>query len=848
MIQLPLRWRCVRPAATLIVLAILCAATVRAQDAATLFSRGQTQALALDITEARNTLREALRIDPSLPGLREYTAWFLYSNGFQDRECLDLFESVATTASDPAAVGKAIAHLRHTLGMEGGAAPAPVQRPSAPPDSANLPARLQYARELFWSGSPVEASAILDELIAAKPAEPALRLEKAKVLQALGDIDGARRELESARRMCPDDPTIAAALVAIAPVTSPSPARLAKKPAVPSRTAARLQQRPAVAGGPAAAALFRSGRQAAERLDLFGARDDLRAALQRDPSLPGLREYTAWLLFLNGFHDRECLGLFEQVRKSASDPRAVDSSIAMLRQELGLEQSVPRDPVPRPYKVPAPGNLPARLQYARELFWSGSPQDAQPVIEQLVAKKPDEPFLRLQLARVLIARNKYREAAEELAAARKLRPQEPEVALELAKAEALRGRRTAALRALRDVEFPDEGPIHLVRARAYHYAGEFMPASHEYRRALASRPYDEIAAHGLAETTLRTGAVPEARALLAGWPDVSLVSDWSDRQTLEREVAAPRVRAGGSYFGNSLTYRNWNAGADFRFRPIDALEIGLSAIHGWFLQDGFSDINRQTGALSVVWQPGDVWALSGHVGVNGYSTGWTSAAGGVGLMVRPFSTLQLNINADHLDVVDSEPWHGIALYDMAATIGAAGGQATMDALAVSATWNPLERVEVFGKYKIASVTSNNTLNDYYASASYKILRNPKLLAGYGISQTMFSEAAPVFVEGTNSTSYYYDPKNLIVQNFYAEFAQDIGKHFSWGGEAHLYQQPLNGGVGTGLFSYLKFKWADNQALRVDARWFSQDRGLNRDGTASGSYSALNLVAIYEYSF
>jgi hypothetical protein len=71
---------------------------------------------------------------------------------------------------------------------------------------------------------------------------------------------------------------------------------------------------------------------------------------------------------------------------------------------------------------------------------------------------------------------------------------------------------------------------------------------------------------------------------------------------------------------------------------------------------------------------------------------------------------------------------------------------------------------------------------------------------------------------------------------------------SLGGEGHFYQQPLNGGIGTGLFGFARLKIAENQALRIDARWFSQDRGLNRDGTSSGFYNALNLVCLYELRF
>jgi tetratricopeptide (TPR) repeat protein len=540
--------------------------------------------------------------------------------------------------------------------------------------------------------------------------------------------------------------------------------------------------------------------------------------------------------------------LFEASLPTASDKTATRQAISLLRQKLGLAPATPQTPAVAPRRAPSSSNEAARLAYARQLFWSGSPQEAQSVLEELVARHPAEPSLRLALGNVLMAQNDYPAAARELKTAQQLRPQEPEIALALSHAEAMRGRRTASIRALRGVEFPDEGAWHLARAQAYHYAAEFFPASHEYRRALAARPYDETAAYGLAETSLRNASVPEARELLAAWPGVSLQNDWSERLTLENEVAAPRVRVGSSYFGNSLDYDNWNVGGDVRFRPLNALELGFMSTYGSFRQSGFSGINRVTSTFSAVWQPGDLWALSGRVGVNGYSTGWTSVTGGVGLMVRPFSNLQIDVTADHLDVVDSEPALGIALYDLAATIGAVGGRATMDVLGIAATWTPVERLKVFGKYRLATLTGDNTMNDYYIDLSYLVLRRPELRFGYGLSQTMFSAAAPVYRDRGNSTSYYYDPENLIVQNFYGEFAIPVTKHITVGGEGHFYQQPINGGIGTGLFGFVRFNWSDNQALRLDARWFSQDRGLNRDGTSSDYYNALNLVAVYEIRF
>lgn len=797
-------------------------------DTGDVFGRVRAKEADLDIYGARDALVAGLGAEPEQAGLREYAAWFFYRHGFHDRRCLELFESVQAGSGNADATTAAVAHLRHALGLPGGVPWPPAEHPQTAPAPGDLPARLQYARELFWSGSAAQARTELEALIAAKPGEPVLRVELAKVLSAMGDRTGARRELDTAETLRPGEKSIAATLATLPPV-----AALTRGQATQHSAADKA---------------LRAAQAAAAQLDQFGAREQLRIALAADPSQPGLREYAAWFFFLNGFLDYECLALLEEAQASASDPAAMAAVTAMVRQKLGLERPTPQPRAPRPRSRPPAGDLPGRLQYARELLWSGSPSEARTELEALVAAKPQEPALRLELARVLIADNDYRAAARELAAADRLRPHTPEIALERAKAEALRGRRTAALRALRGTEFPDQGPLHLVKAQAHHYAGECPQAAREYRMALETRPHDEIAAHGLAEAALYNNAVPEAREMISSWSGSALQCNWDSRVSLEREVAAPRLRGGGSLFSNSLDYRNWNAGGDFRFRPIDALELGVSAIHGWYAQDGYASISRQTGNFWLNYQPGDAWSVSGRVGLNGYSTGWTSVTGGFGVAVRPFPTLRLSVDADHMDVVDAEPPMGIALYGMAATIGGAAGRATMNALTFSALWNPLERLEFFGKYRLGELTGDNMLNDYYVSAAYRILRNPHLLVGYGVSQTRFSRTAPVYTEGFNSTSYYYDPADLVMQNFYAEFGQDIGRHFSWGAEGHFYQQPVSSGVGTGIFGYLKLKWGGNQSLRIDARWYSQDRGLNRDGTASGSYSALNLVAMYEFRF
>jgi hypothetical protein len=134
----------------------------------------------------------------------------------------------------------------------------------------------------------------------------------------------------------------------------------------------------AFALGESAEALFERGQKAEARLDLFGARADFRKAIEIDPSVLGLLEHTAWFLYLNGFHNQECLSVFEECLPKASNPDAVRTSISQLREEMGLDQSRARPQTPRPVRSAASPT--ARLQYAREIFWSGSPKEASALL------------------------------------------------------------------------------------------------------------------------------------------------------------------------------------------------------------------------------------------------------------------------------------------------------------------------------------------------------------------------------------------------------------------------------------------------------------------------------------
>jgi hypothetical protein len=72
-----------------------------------------------EIVSAREQLRSAFRANPADAPLRARYAWFLYSNGFHDKECLSLLEESLRngSASDPAGVFNAIIEVRAELNL-----------------------------------------------------------------------------------------------------------------------------------------------------------------------------------------------------------------------------------------------------------------------------------------------------------------------------------------------------------------------------------------------------------------------------------------------------------------------------------------------------------------------------------------------------------------------------------------------------------------------------------------------------------------------------------------------------------------------------------------------------------
>jgi hypothetical protein len=97
--------------------------------------RGALAESGQQIVLARENYRQALAENPNDPALRERYAWFLYANGFHDKECLRLLEQSfrQENASDPVGLFNAVVQVREELGLPS----TPLKKPPGKPKRAS---------------------------------------------------------------------------------------------------------------------------------------------------------------------------------------------------------------------------------------------------------------------------------------------------------------------------------------------------------------------------------------------------------------------------------------------------------------------------------------------------------------------------------------------------------------------------------------------------------------------------------------------------------------------------------------------------------------------------------------
>ena len=916
-------------------------------EAAATFERGRQAENELRIDEARDLFRQALQETPDAPGVAEHTAWFLFLNGFQDEECRDLLRRAAPTAQEPAAMERAARFIERKLGQrgppdaeeqeatktfhdlmitraaEGGDAALggalvdagdfekgiPLLQKAQAADPTNGPLSLRLARAQVWAQQLPEADATYEQLIKQYPENPTLLLESSQVAAGRGNVERAETLLAAAEKVRPEDPRILrervgleakrAELAAAAkqkPAAAP-PEKMAaappeKRPEVPAEKPAAPQpeELPAPKPSPAADTAFARGEKAEKQLRIYEARALFRQAIKETPDVSGVAEHTAWFLFLNGFHDEECLNVLRWAAPKSQQPAAMERAARHVERELGLrgptdqeEKAAKRafdesqiakassgtdeqlggalvdagefaEGVPRLEKALAadPTNGPLELRLARAYVWAQRSAEADAAYGRLLQKHPGNPAILFERSKVAADRTMLDRARGMLIAAEQGRPRDARILLERSRVEARLVNRVAALDAVSRMPPQDQASTLaiLARARAEHYRGQFGPGRDGYAYVLSRAPYLEEAAHGLSECRMRRGELGSSDALLGTWMPMERSLDWTSRTDLFAELTDPGIGADYATYSNSLGYFEHDFGLDGYWHPTPETEVRPALVNSIFTQSGFNSIDRQGALVDVNHRPEDWVATHARLGVNGYTNNWVSPVGGVSMEFFPTHWLDIGFGAEYFNLIDFQPPFGIGIYDIVTTIGGVGNKISSTQGFLDMRLRPWAGWTLYGRARVASFSDGNVFQDDYAEASYEFRPGGPIRTRAGVAYYFLalSEDAPLYqqVPGGPITGAYYSPAALDVISYNLEMSGKPRERLDVGGEGHLYQILENSGLGVGIFLFVRQQLESPlSVLRFDARYFTQNRGLTRQSKSAGSYDALNFVLSYD---
>ena len=638
---------------------------------------------------------------------------------------------------------------------------------------------------------------------------------------------------------------------------------------------------------------YEEGLSEESRIEILQAKNHFLQAMAGDPGAPGASEHVAWFLFLDGFHDRDCLRLMQEAAPKGQFPEAMRRAARQVERELGLagpateaekaeakafgesQIAAARNsgsdaqlggalvdagqyqeglPLLQKAKEASPQDLPLALRLARGYYWAGLLQEADDAYGELLTKQPNNPALLFERAQVSASRGNLERSSQMLIFAEKLAPGEPRILLERSRIEALLFHRSEALEAVDRLPKSQQQSTqaHLARARADHYNGQMGPASENYELVLEEAPYSEEAAHGLSECRMRRGDIAGAADLLDSWDGKEQTLDWSARTDLYDELTDPRVKGEFASYSNSLNYLELDWGMEGAFRPDPAVTIRPSLVNSLFQQTGFSNIDRQGGFIALDARPDDVVGFNGRVGLNGYTNQWLSPNGGGALTFYPAHWLDLGIGGEFFDLIDFEAPFGVGIYDLVTTIGGVGNRISSTQGTLMGRLRPYAGWTVYARTRIASLSDGNTFRDNLVELSYEVpVQDVRIRPSYSYYYMSLQNPASQYNPGTSGGSIgaYYAPSALNVNAFNLEIS---GKPFDGveiGGEGHLYNTMDNGGFGQSGFAWIKFNLgSEDDNLRLDGRYFSQNRGFNRTNIAGGSFDAINFILAYEHRF
>ncbi len=490
------------------------------------------------------------------------------------------------------------------------------------------------------------------------------------------------------------------------------------------------------------------------------------------------------------------------------------------------------------------------LQLSRILLWNGNKDQSEIEYRELIKGSPNSAFLHYELAGILEVNGKLDEALKTLEKSLNIYPDAAVTKRRYAEVLAQLGKGDEAVKTASSIDTAESSRLSglLAIARALHFSERLTEAQGAYQTVLNEYPYNTDALWGMSKISIDTGKYKSARATIAKWEEAGP----GPRLEKQKELLAsssPVLEVQAEHYTNSSNYTRNNYGADYSFSTRPELRLKTGYYHSDFSQDGFSDVSRDTLFIHAKNPLSGKAQLSGRLALKKYDNGNnTNVNGNIELQYKHSNKLTSVISFRHFDIIDTVLSFNNTLNSYVVTIGSVGLDIQSDDYKLYLTYGLAPRVSLSGEIVYGKYSDGNTKNSLWFDATYQVRLKPDIRIAYNYFHLDFKNPAITFTEGTQSEGAYWDPINFDAHTLRLEYRDDYNKRLSYGAKIAVSYSPKSQGTSEALSIFGTYRIRDQLSLRLDARWFDSNKGIDRAGTEEGPWWASNYNISLQYMF
>lgn len=309
----------------------------------------------------------------------------------------------------------------------------------------------------------------------------------------------------------------------------------------------------------------------------------------------------------------------------------------------------------------------------------------------------------------------------------------------------------------------------------------------------------------------------------------------------------PSLKLLSEYYANSSDFTRKSAGAEFGLSAPAGLHFEAGYVFSDFSQDGFDDIRRHSLFIQGDKEILENLSLSGRLSENFYDNDNENLNGGLFIRYQPSTNVFTEISFRHFDLIDTVMPFNNAIYSYVVTIGALERDIRSDDYKFYLLYTPVQRVSFAGELIYGDYSDNNEKRSLMFEAGYQLFDTPYLRTAYNYFYLDIKDPAPLAQGRDKVESAYWDPVNFETHTLRLEYRQDYNMQLAFGAEGAVSYSPKSGGVSRAVFLYAAYKFTKQLSMRLDARWFDQDKGIDRL-EETDRYRAENYNMVFQYNF